>query len=193
MDMEMRKKFNRYIFLLLSIILTSLTGYWFFHSVQIAIPFSALCFAWSILIIVSVLDLFLNFRLPESYYKIGKWKNEMVLYKKLDIIAFRNVIRRGPLHVLAPQIQINNIKISLELLELEMQRAETIHVIAMLIAIVPAIISITKGMIISGILLIGFSILMHAYPIMLQRYNRSRLNKISKLKISTKPDNGIHI
>lgn len=175
---KMKCKFLYIVFLIVSIVLASITGYWYFNSASFVVLFSSLTFAWSLLTLTSVLQLIFDIQLPLGYYKTMSWKNEMPLYKKMGILTFRNLIRRGPLHILAPQIQINNQNKSLNVLLKEMQQAETIHVIAFLINFIIIIISFIVGKVYNGLILMLVNILFHLYPVMLQRFNRKRIKNI---------------
>ncbi len=174
----MNGKLKNYIYLLFSVILAAAAGYWFFDSSGVFVLFSAILFVWALLVIVSVFSLITGFRFPKRYYIIRE--SEPAVYKKLGVRAFKKLIRRGPIHVLAPKIQINNTGDSFGQLEREMRQAETIHAAAMLISLAPAATAVMIGKAAGGILLTVLSLALHAYPVMLQRYNRGRINGITK-------------
>ncbi len=180
---KMKCKFLYIVFLIVSIVLVGFTSYWYFNSVSFVVLFSSLTFAWSLLTLTSVLHLIFDIQLPLGYYKTRGWKNEIPLYKKMGILTFRNLIRRGPLHILAPQIQINNQNKSLNVLLKEMQQAEAIHVITFLITFIIIIISFIVEKVYNGLILLLFNLLIHIYPIMLQRFNRKRIENLLVKKI----------
>jgi hypothetical protein len=175
---KMRSKFLYFVFLIASIVLVSITGYWYFNSVHFAILFSSLAFGWCLLTLISVLLLLFDIQLPKRYYKTDRWKNQITLYKKMGILTFRDLIRRGQLHKLAPHIQITNRNQSFNVLSKNMQQAETIHVIAFLITFITCIISLIVERVFNGLILMLFNLIFHVYPVMLQRFNRIRIENL---------------
>jgi hypothetical protein len=176
------KKRPKILYLVFSLLLISLTGYWFYNSSVIITILSSFFFSWSVLVFVSVLELFVQIKLPEKYYIVRNVEINIQMYERVGIKFFKTKIRRGFLHKLAPHIEISTKEDITKNLELDMKRAETIHLFSLLIIVFLSLTSVLfLGKNFEGMMLFLFGISINVYPIMLQRYNRSRLKRIKKM------------
>ena len=127
--------------------------------------------------IAAVILLIHEFRLPRSYYLAQHPQREAAAYRRLGIVIFRNFIRRGPLHIFATHMEISSRAHSLGLLISDTERAETVHVLSVFVTVPVAAIAMIMGKALGGAFTLLFSLPLHGYPIMLQRYNRIRLQQ----------------
>ena len=67
----------------------------------------------------------------------------------------------------------------------ETRKAEAVHVLAFLASLVPFTYALYNGPLDSAGCVLAFNLLLNVYPVMLQRYNRVRLEKL----IQTRPPN----
>jgi hypothetical protein len=166
---------GRHVFLIGSVLLMLLSGYWFYLSTGVMQIPASLLLVWTILMFTSVLRLSVEYRLPRRCLNIANPEAERRLYAVLGVRVFRSIIRRGPLHVFAPTMEIHGRKIRTRQLLREMEGAESIHGLSFLAVIVAATTALLFRKPLGTIWLVVFNILVNGYPVMLQRDNRVRL------------------
>ena len=118
------------------------------------------------------LDSFVRFSLPVRYYRIKSFEKDGKLYKMVGIIKAKEIFSRSQ------TIKYSGKRIDLIKLEQKMMLAEKHHFLAFIILIVIVIYSLISSMRYFATALLIFDILLHGYPVMIQRYNRARLTRI---------------
>jgi hypothetical protein len=96
----------------------------------------------------------------------------------LGVHFIRKLVRRGPLHIVAPEYHYSGGRESIPRLLLEARTAETIHVLALLGSFGLVACALFTGRLVSAGWLLVFNVLINIYPVMLQRYNRLRLRRL---------------
>lgn len=145
-------------------------------------PALALLLNWSVLTCLAVAGQRFQFRLPASYYDHRSFERSGRVYEIVGVRLFWHVMRSAPFSSLNPELRRNRrrTRADLDQLDQQMRQAESSHVYAFAIMIVVAAMvggissTATAGWI------LGISILINGYPVILQRYNRLRLNRVTR-------------
>jgi len=165
---------------------------WRAVNVEFAVWFSLLIFALAIncLLTASIwfADFFVGFSLPSAYYEIRDFEKDGRLYELMGVRAARQVFRHSPAVRFAGRRQL------LPKLELDMRLAETHHALSLVVIVPVSIYLLIVGQPKLALGLQIFSVVLQVYPIMLQRYNRSRLLRLSRelnRDVRTPPNNSL--
>ena len=149
-------------------------------------PITAFLTNWLVMAWIATLTLSIRLPLPSDYYDIRTCERRRI-YEQLGIRAFKKVVSRGPLSIFSRTLRLTkrNPRSALQHLDYKVRRAEAIHVCSFL-AILPFIIySVLRGWADAAGWLLLFGVLVHGYPVMLQRYHRIRLQKLLTKEVST--------
>jgi hypothetical protein len=121
-------------------------------------------------------DVVARFSLPSSYYEIQPFERSAKLYERLGVREARRILR------LSPAVRFSGRRQSLAKLESDMRLAETHHVISLIIIVLVSSYALIIERTSLALGLLFFGVALQVYPIMLQRYNRSRLLRLSRRK-----------
>jgi hypothetical protein len=115
-----------------------------------------------------------------SYYDIQPFEQAGQVYERLGIRLFKRLVRRGPLSIFSPTLRFPKDKtaVALRTLETEMRKAETGHVLIFAVVLLFVCYALLRGWLDAVVWLLLFNILINGYPIMLQRYNRIKLQEL---------------
>jgi len=138
----------------------------------------AFCATWFILAWVASLHLLIHFRLPERYFRSKDFEKSSRVYELLGVLLLRKLVWRGPIHILAPALRYSGRRESLPLLERETRKAESVHQLAFLASLLLLAYALYNGWLDSTGWLLLFNIILNIYPVLLQRYNRVRLERL---------------
>lgn len=123
-------------------------------------------------------------KLMSSYYNSKKWESNGQFYKKLGVNYYRKLL------VLIGWEKMNKSKSpvkknlnTLKNLEYRTRQSEIGHLIIFIIVLLVNIFVIIKFGFIDSIWLLVLNILLNAYPILVQRFNRPRIKRLIHLKI----------
>jgi len=149
-------------------------------------PFLAFLINWLTLSWAAVVGQGVTFVLPSTYYDIKTFERTGQVYERLGIRLFKRLVRRGPLSVFNPGLRFPKEKTipALQHLDREMKKAETAHLYIFLLMLVFSAYTLFRAGLVSMSWMLGFNILINGYPIMLQRYNRIKLQGLIE-KLST--------
>lgn len=112
-----------------------------------------------------------------GYYRTMRW--ERGLYEALRIRWFKRLVNSGWYRTLwGPVLKRAGKSGSLESLASDMRAAETAHLMALVIVGSLTVYSVSTGRPVAALWLTGCNLLVNAYPIMLQRYNRGRIERV---------------
>lgn len=169
-------------FLLFSIA-TLVTGYlilWSFDAFGPHNPFFAFLLNWLTMSWVAVVGEAVPFSLSSRYYEIKAIERTGRMYEYLGIRLFKNLVRRGPLSVFSPRLRLPKEKTvsALGLLEREMRKAETSHLLLFVVMVLFSAYALLRGWPDAAGWIMVFNILINGYPVMLQRYNRIKLTEL---------------
>jgi hypothetical protein len=137
----------------------------------------ALCATWFVMVRVTSLRLLVAYDLPNSYFRSRGFEKSSKIYRTLGVPFLRRLVRRGPVHILAPALQYSGRRESLPALERETRKAESAHATAFLASLPLVAYALFSRWPASAGWLLLFTFLLNIYPVMLQRDNRARLER----------------
>jgi len=146
--------------------------------------FRSLIFAflinWLVMSWVAVIGPIVHLSFAPGYYTIKPFEQTGQVYERLGIRPFKRLVRRGPLSLFSPTLRFPKDKTvpALRGLETEMRKAETGHVLIFVVMLLFVGYALLQGWLDAVAWLLLFNILINGYPIMLQRYNRIKLQEL---------------
>ncbi len=158
---------------------------WSLDSFGFRSPISALVVNWFVLLWVATVTLVTHLSFPSTYYNTKPFERTGQFYERVGIRLIKKILRRGPLRILSPTLQLPREKTvpALRNLENEMRKAETAHILTFILMLLLAGYAAANGWLDAVMWMLLFDILINVYPIMLQRYNRIKLQEsICKLE-----------
>ena len=138
-------------------------------------PVFAFLVNWLVMSWVAIMGQVLCFSFRSGYYRIRPFESDGRLYERVGIRFFKRLVRRGPLSVLSPTLRFTGEPGSLSELEVETRKAETGHLVILLVMLLMVGYALVKSWLDAAGWLLLFNVLFNGYPIMLQRYNRAKL------------------
>ena len=153
---------------------------WSLDSFGFRSPIFAFLVNWLVMSWVAVAGQVVHFSFAPGYYTIKPFERTGQVYERLGIRLFKRLVRRGPLALFSPTLHLPRDKTvpALRKLETEMRKAETGHVLASLVTLLFAGYALLQGWFDAVAWLLAFNILINGYPVMLQRYNRMKLQEL---------------
>lgn len=118
--------------------------------------------------------------MPQGYYSINRLERTGWLYERLGVRLFKRLVRRGPLALLSPALRFpkDRTPASLHHLEDEMRKAEASHVYIFVLMLVFISAALLRGWFDAAGWMLAFNVIINSYPVMLQRYNRIKLQAL---------------
>jgi hypothetical protein len=143
-------------------------------------PLFAFLANWLAISWVALNGQLVQFSFAPRYYTTQPFEHTGQVYERLGIRLFKGLVRRGPLAMFSPTLQFPKDKTvpALRTLENEMRKAETGHVLIFVLMLVFVGYALLQGWLDTVAWLLLFNILINGYPIMLQRYNRIKLQHL---------------
>lgn len=154
--------------------------FWSLDAFGFRSPITAFLVNWLAMSWVAIAGQAVHFSFPLSYYDIHAFERTGRVYERLGIRLFKKLVRRGPLAVFSPTLQFPKEKTvpALRQLDHEMRKAETGHVFIFLLMLVFSSYALLRGWFDAVAWLLAFNVIINGYPIMLQRYNRLKLQEL---------------
>jgi hypothetical protein len=134
---------------------------------------------WLVISWVAILGQVISFTFSPNYYQTKPFEHDGRIYERLGVHHFKKLVRRGPLTFLSPTLRKGEGVDGFQKLLGEMQKAETAHVVIFAMMLLLICYSLVRGWIDAAGWLMLFNIIINAYPVMLQRYNRIKLQQKS--------------
>ncbi|MBI1389833.1 MAG: hypothetical protein GC154_15445 [bacterium] len=134
--------------------------------------------SWIIVLIVSALSRDFLIRMDPRRFRFAGWEQDGRFYDNVGIAAFHWLLLHTFLGWLSPTLKLSSSRSGVERLLREMNFAEGVHLIAGLITLGLAGGSLGSGHEIAGLYFFISAIVLHAYPLMLQRWNRGRIARM---------------
>ncbi len=139
---------------------------------------SAFCAIWFLMAWLATVHLLMKYSFPDRYYRPKEFEKSGRIYEMLGVLLLRKLLRRGPLHLSAPALEYSGRREHLPTLERETRTAESVHLLSFLSSFLLIAYAHYKGWLDLAVWLMLYNVLINIYPIMLQRYNRVRLEKV---------------
>jgi hypothetical protein len=140
-------------------------------------PFFAFCLNLFVMVwvVVNAGVWRLHLSLGPRYYHIRAFEKNGRIYKSLGIRLLKKLLRRGPLSILNPELRLSEGRSALSKLDQKMRDAETGHVVVFATMLTITAYPVLQGWWKATAWWLLFNVLINIYPVMLQRYNRARL------------------
>ncbi len=172
--------FKRLFLLVGATVAVILLGVWSFDSFGFRSPLFALLVNWLVMSWIAIVGQVAHFSFAASYYKPRPFERTGQIYERVGIRLFKSLVRRGPLAVFSPTLRFPTEKTvaALRALDDKMRQAETGHALIFVLMLLFAGYALISGWLDAVVWLLLFNILINGYPIMLQRYNRIKLQEL---------------
>ena len=120
------------------------------------------------------------FSFPSRYYDIKSFERTGQVYERVGIRLFKMLVRRGPLSIFSLTLRFPEHRTIAVLIYLdrEMRKAETGHVFSFLLTLLFIGYALLRGWFDAAGWMLAFNVVINGYPIMLQRYNRIKLQEL---------------
>jgi hypothetical protein len=154
---------------------------WSYVSFGFRSPVFAFLVNWLVMSWVAIIGQFITFpSFAPTFYEIRPFEHSGQFYERLGIRLFKKIVRRGPFSIFSPTLRFPAKKTmsALRKLEGEMRKAETSHVVIFLMILLPVGYALVDGWLDAVLWLLLFNILFNCYPVMLQRYNRVKIQEL---------------
>jgi len=147
-------------------------------------PVSAFLVNWLTISWMAVIGQVVRFSFAPGYYDVKPFERTGQVYERLGVHLFKKLVRRGPFSILSPTLRFPKEKTvsALQGLLDEMRKAETGHALVFVLMLLFAGYGLLHGWLDAVAWMLLFNILINGYPIMLQRYNRIKLQEQSTCK-----------
>ncbi|MFN8444988.1 MAG: hypothetical protein U0175_29650 [Caldilineaceae bacterium] len=167
------------LFMIITIIAIALL-YWVLQALAWRSPLFAFLVNWLVMAWVATSSEVIHVAFAPSYYAIKPFEESGQLYERLGVRVFKRLMRRGPLAIFSLNLRLPPEKSipALRALESNMRNAETLHVLIFLILFLFIGYALVQGWLDAVGWLLLFNCLLNVYPVMLQRYNRIRLQEL---------------
>lgn len=118
-------------------------------------------------------------RLPERYHRLRPWERDGRVYERLGVRLVKRLLRRGPLAVFNPGLQLPSEPTPERIAQLDqrMRDAEAAHAILLVLTLGVVVHALARGWWVAAAATAVFDVAVNGYPVMLQRYNRGRLHR----------------
>jgi len=143
-------------------------------------PTFALLLNWLAMSWVAIAGQAVHFSLPHGYYSIKRFERTGQIYERLGVRLFKRLVRRGPLTLLSPTLRFpkDRTTAALRHLEYEMRKAETGHVYIFVLMLLCTSLALLMQWFDAVGWMLACSVIINGYPVMLQRYNRIKLQEL---------------
>lgn len=140
----------------------------------------ALSVSWIIAMLVSAVTRRFFMELDPWRFGLWRWEREGKIYDRFGLRTFRWLLKHTPLGWLNPWLRLTSCRSGLERLLREITYAEGAHWVGGAATLGLAAACIFWGHVIVGLFLAAGTIPFHIYPVMLQRWNRGRVLRVSR-------------
>lgn len=116
-------------------------------------------------------------RLPARYHELRRFEHDGRAYELVGVRLIKRLLRRGPLAVFNPHLHLpaERTPAAISALDQRMRDAEASHSVLFVLTIGVAVHAAIRGWWAAAGWTLLFDVLVNAYPVMLQRYNRALL------------------
>ena len=175
--MEILKKLT---LLMVATIVTLFLIAWSLDAFGFRSPIFALLLNWLVMSWMVIVGQVIQLSFPSAYHDIRPFEQTGEVYERAGIRLFKKLVRRGPFTVFSPTLRFPQEKTASALrnLESEMRKAETGHALIFILMLLFVGYAVLQGWLDAAAWILFFNILINGYPIMLQRYNRIKLEEL---------------
>lgn len=134
--------------------------------------------SWGIALVVAAVTRDAFLRMDPRRFGFARWEREGRIYRRMGIVAFGWLLQHSALGWLNPNLKLTCRRSGLERLLREMAYAEGAHWIGGVVTVGIGIRYFAAGHTSIAVCLVTLTIFFHAYPVMLQRWNRGRVLRL---------------
>lgn len=154
-----------------------LVMWWAVHTLDVRGPWFALVVVWAPMTALGTVSHVTPIRLPEQLHRLRPFEVDGRVYELLGVRVAKRLLRRGPATWFNPRLRLPATRDaeSLARLDAAMRNAEASHAL-LFVAVLPVVAhALVRGWWAAAAWTLAFDVLLNGYPVMLQRYNRGRL------------------
>ena len=153
---------------------------WTVNSFGFRSPVSAFLINWLAMSWMAVIGQVVHLSFARGYYSVKAFERTGQVYERLGIRLFKKLVRRGPLSIFSPTLRSPKEKTvsTVQGLLNEMRKAETGHAVIFVLVLLFVGYGLLNGWLDAVVWMLLFDVLINGYPIMLQRYNRIKLQEL---------------
>jgi hypothetical protein len=158
-------------------------AFWALGAYGFGSPIFALLINWLAMSWAAIVGQVVPFSLPAGFYEIRVFESTGRIYEGLGIRFFKKLVRRGPLSIFSPTLRLPHDRSveTFRFLEQETRKAETAHLFVFLLMMLLVSWALLGQWFGAMGWLMAFNLLLNGYPIMLQRYNRIKLQRLLRI------------
>jgi hypothetical protein len=120
------------------------------------------------------------FRRDPKRFRFAGWEREGRIYRWAGVDAFRWLLLRTPLNWLSPALKLAPHRSGMERLLRHLSCAEGVHRVGAVVTFGVACGYVVAGHAVVGFYIALFALLLHVYPVMLQRRNRGQVLRLAR-------------
>ena len=153
---------------------------WLAHACGARSAGFAFLLVWLTMCWVTLVLLAFPLRFPSIYYQLRPGERDGRRYEIVGVLVAKRVLRRWPLNIFNPKLHMPRVRDAQGLAKLDaaMRIAETNHAVMFLIVLLAIAHALVRGWRDAAAWTLLFNIVINVYPVMLQRYNRGRLEEV---------------
>lgn len=119
-------------------------------------------------------------RMDPKRFRFASWEAEGRIYRWAGVDAFHWLLLRSPLSWLSPTLKLASPRTGLERLLRHLNYAEGVHRVGGAVTLGVAAVYIVAGHAVVGFYIALVALVLHAYPVMLQRRNRGHVLRLAR-------------
>ena len=140
----------------------------------------SIAISWLISMTIAVVSSAIFFRVNPTLFSLAHWEKQGEIYDRAGIRAFRWVLFHSPLGWINPNFHLRASRADCDRLLIEMNSSEGVHWLTCVVSIMLAISYLLHDHAVYGYVMLLVRIPFDLYPIMLQRWNRGRVWRVSE-------------
>jgi hypothetical protein len=159
-------------------------AFWVLGAYGFGSPIFAFLINWLAMSWAAIVGQVVPFSLPAGFYEIRGFERTGRIYTCLGIRFFKKLVRRGPLSIFSPTFRPPHDRSveTFRFLDQETRKAETAHLLVFLLMVLLVGYALLGRWFDAMGWLMAFNILLNGYPVMLQRYNRMKIQRLLRMK-----------
>jgi hypothetical protein len=154
-----------------------LVMWWAVRTLDVRGPWFALVVVWAPMTALGTVSHVTPIRLPARFHRLRPFEVDGRAYELLGVRVAKSLLRRGPASWFNPRLHLPATRDaeSLARLDAAMRNAEASHAL-LFVAVLPVVVhALARGWWAAAAWTLAFDVLLNGYPVILQRYNRGRL------------------
>jgi glycosyl-4,4'-diaponeurosporenoate acyltransferase len=138
----------------------------------------AIAASWLISMTVAMVSSAIFFRVNARLFSLARWEKEGEIYNRAGIRVFQSLLFHSPLGWINPNFHLRAGRADCDRLLREMNSSEAVHWLTFSVTVMLAISYLRHDHAVYGYAMLLVRIPFDLYPIMLQRWNRGRVQRV---------------